>query len=52
MIIGIVNILPERMVPPGESLRPKPGTQFDLITEIGILIKSEAGQQLVTEQSP
>ena len=53
MFIGVINIVPERMVPPGDSLRPDPGTPFDIITEIGILIKAETtNDQLVTEQHP
>ncbi len=52
MFIGVVNIVPERMVPPGDSLRPTPGGQFDIITEIGILIKAENNDQLVTENAP
>jgi hypothetical protein len=49
MFIGIVNTLPgnSHLQP-----RPTPESPFDLITEIGVLIKSEAGQQLVSEQSP
>ena len=51
MFIGVVNIVPERMVPPGDSIRP--GSPFDIITEIGILIKAETtNDQLVTEEAP
>ena len=52
MFIGIVNIVPERMVPPGDSIRPTPGSPFDIITEIGFLIKAENNTQLVTEEAP
>tara|TARA_A100001391_G_scaffold161312_2_gene120151 strand:+ start:3914 stop:4072 length:159 start_codon:yes stop_codon:yes gene_type:complete len=52
MFIGVVNIVPERMVPPGDSLRPDPSTPFDIITELGILIKAENNDQLVTENAP
>lgn len=53
MFIGIINIVPERMVPPGDSIRPDPGSPFDIITEIGILIKAETTNlQLVTEDAP
>ena len=47
MFIGIVNIIPERAVPPGQQT---PGTGFNnIITEDGIQMISEAGLDLIVE---
>tara|TARA_R100000664_G_C2727661_1_gene119124 strand:+ start:683 stop:859 length:177 start_codon:yes stop_codon:yes gene_type:complete len=47
MFIGIVNIIPERAVPPGQQ-KPLPGFN-DIITEDGIQMISEAGLDLIVE---
>ena len=47
MFIGIVNIIPERAVPPGQQT-PLPGFN-DIITEDNIQMISEAGLDLIVE---
>jgi len=47
MFIGIVNIIPERAVPPGQQT-PGPGFN-DIITEDDIQMISEAGLDLIVE---
>ena len=47
MFIGIVNIIPERAVPPGQQT-PGPGFN-DIITEDNIQMISEAGLDLIVE---
>ncbi len=47
MFIGIVNIIPERVVPPGQQT-PGPGFN-DIITEDDIQMISEAGLDLIVE---
>jgi|TARA_X000001382_G_scaffold81770_1_gene57612 hypothetical protein len=47
MFIGIVNIIPERAVPPGQS-SPGPGFN-DIITEDNIQMINEAGLDLIVE---
>jgi len=47
MFIGIVNIIPERAVPPGQQT-PGPGFN-DIITEDNIQMISEAGLNLIVE---
>ncbi len=47
MFIGIVNIIPERAVPPGQQT-PGPGFN-NIITEDGIQMISEAGLDLIVE---
>ncbi len=47
MFIGIVNIIPERSVPPGQQ-KPLPGFN-DIITEDDIQMISEAGLDLIVE---
>ena len=47
MFIGIVNIIPERSVPPGQQ-KPLPGFN-DIITEDDIQMISEAGLHLIVE---
>ena len=47
MFIGIVNIIPERAVPPGQS---SPGTGFNnIITEDNIQMTNEASLDLIVE---
>ena len=47
MFLGIVNIIPERAVPPGQQ-KPLPGFN-DIITEDDIQMISEAGLDLIVE---
>ena len=47
MFLGIVNIIPERAVPPGQHT-PGPGFN-DIITEDDIQMISEAGLDLIVE---
>ncbi|MCP4323113.1 MAG: hypothetical protein GY787_14970 [Alteromonadales bacterium] len=47
MFIGVVNIIPERSVPPGQQ-KPLPGFN-DIITEDDIQMISEAGLDLIVE---
>ena len=47
MFFGIVNIIPERAVPPGQHT-PGPGFN-DIITEDDIQMISEAGLDLIVE---
>ena len=47
MFLGIVNIIPERAVPPGQQT-PGPGFN-DIITEDNIQMISEAGLDLIVE---
>lgn len=47
MFLGIVNIIPERAVPPGQQ-KPLPGFN-DIITEDDIQMINEAGLDLIVE---
>lgn len=47
MFLGVVNIIPERAVPPGQQT-PGPGFN-DIITEDNIQMISEAGLDLIVE---
>ena len=47
MFLGVVNIIPERAVPPGQQT-PGPGFN-DIITEDDIQMISEAGLDLIVE---
>ena len=47
MFLGVVNIIPERAVPPGQQ-KPLPGFN-DIITEDDIQMISEAGLDLIVE---
>lgn len=48
MFIGIINWIPERVVPPGNTLPPDPGVD-NIITETGINMVNQLGIQLITE---
>ena len=47
MFLGVVNIIPERAVPPGQQT-PGPGFN-DIITEDNIQMTNEAGLNLIVE---
>jgi len=48
MFIGIINWIPERVVPPGNAPIPGPGVN-NIITETGINMVDQLGVQLIIE---
>jgi len=48
MFIGIINWIPERAVPPGQTTPPATGFD-DIITETGVLMVNENNVQLIIE---